>query len=197
VKMVHGNLFVPDAGGLPGGYERATLENLARRAQFHKVNKIIVESNFGDGMFTELFKPVLKAIHPCSVEEVRNQVQKERRITDVLEPVMNQHRLIVDEELIRKDAEKCANDRRDFSLFYQMSRITRERGALGHDDALDALAEAVAYWTNHLAKEQNEAADEYKAQKLEEALRDFVNHAVGAGTVQTPTWFSTPHGGSN
>jgi hypothetical protein len=196
-KMLHGNIWVPAAGGLPGGYDRATLERLAKIAQIQKVNWIRVESNFGDGMFTELFKPILRKIHPCTIEEVRNSKQKELRIIDTLEPVMNQHRLIVDEELIRKDAERAASDQRNYSLFYQMSRITRQRGALGHDDAIDVLADAVAYWVDKMGKEQQEAYDERRQEELERALKDFVNHAIGTGpgSPNGPTWFTTPHEG--
>lgn len=192
VKMLHGNLWVPDAGGLAGGYDRPTLETLARKAKIHKVNKIIIESNFGDGMFNELFKPVLRSIYPCSTEEIRNTIQKERRIIDVLEPIMNQHRLIVDEELIRRDAALCADDNKEHSLFWQMARLTKERGALAHDDALDALAEGVAYWVDKMGKEQQEAADQYRTEMLERELKSFHRHVMGYGDPESKTWFKLP-----
>ena len=36
---------------------------------------------------------------------------------------------------------------------YQLSRITRDRGSLVHDDRLDALSIAVGYWTQQMASE--------------------------------------------
>ena len=48
------------------------------------VNKIIVERNFGDGMFTQLLKPVVNKYYPVSIEEVNHSKQKELRIIDTL-----------------------------------------------------------------------------------------------------------------
>ena len=36
-------------------------------------------------------------------------------------------------------------------LFYQMSRMCREKGAVKHDDRLDCLAQGVKYYTDALA----------------------------------------------
>ena len=43
VKMLNGNLFVSDAGGLIGGYDESVLTKIPRLARDHKVNTIIVE----------------------------------------------------------------------------------------------------------------------------------------------------------
>ena len=150
VKMLNGQLFVPDAGGLKGGYDEQTLKQLVHIAQTNKVNKIIIESNFGDGMFMELLKPILMTSYPCSVEEVRHSKQKELRIIDVLEPVLNQHKLIVDPSVVTKDYKSAQGypieHQAKYMLFYQLSRITKDKGSLNHDDRLDALSIAVNYW---------------------------------------------------
>ena len=36
-----------------------------------------------------------------------------------------------------------------------MSRISRHKGSLVHDDILDALAGAVAYWTEYMAQDED------------------------------------------
>ena len=41
--------------------------------------------------------------HPCELEDVRNNKTKELRIIDTLEPVMNSHRLIIDQKVIEND----------------------------------------------------------------------------------------------
>ena len=71
------------------------------------MNEIIIESNFGDGMFNQLLVPIISKIHPVTLTEVRHNTQKEKRIIDVLEPVMNQHRLIVDKKVIQSDYDSC------------------------------------------------------------------------------------------
>ena len=148
VGVLNAQIFLLKQGGLQGGYCEANLRKLAVLAKEYKVNKIVVESNFGDGMFTTLLSPVLRKIHSCSLEEVRHNIQKERRIIDTLEPVMNQHRLIVDKQVIKEDRESILvypqEQQQQYSLFYQMTRITPDRGCLSHDDRLDCLAIAVA-----------------------------------------------------
>ena len=42
-------------------------------------------------------------------------------------------------------------------LFYQMSRMCREKGAVKHDDRLDSLSQGVKYFTDALAISANEA----------------------------------------
>ena len=171
VAALHGFLFLLDAGGLAGGYEERVLTRLATLAKNYGVNRIIVESNMGDGMFSALLRPVLGRIHPCTIEEVRHNIQKERRIIDTLEPVLNQHRLIVDKSLIQRDYDSTRDmppaQGLKYQLFYQMSRLTREKGSLAHDDRLDALSMAVAFWVN--AVEQD--ADRMIRTKKEELLR--------------------------
>ena len=171
VAALHGFLFLLDAGGLAGGYEERVLTRLATLAKNYGVKQIIVESNMGDGMFSALLRPVLGRIHPCTIEEVRHNIQKERRIIDTLEPVLNQHRLIVDKSLIQRDYDSTRDmppaQGLKYQLFYQMSRLTREKGSLAHDDRLDALSMAVAFWVN--AVEQD--ADRMIRTKKEELLR--------------------------
>lgn len=177
VKQLAGNLFVTAAGGISGGYEEATLEELAKIAKAHQVKYIIIEANFGDGMFTQLLKPILGRIYPCTVEEVKHSTQKEARIIDTLEPVMTGHRLIVDQKVIERDYE-TAKDLK-YSLFYQMTRITRDRGALIHDDRLDALAIAVAYWTESMARDNDKAVKEMKSAALDRDLKSFMTQVIG------------------
>jgi len=38
-----------------------------------------------------------------------------------------------------------------------MSRITRDRGSLGHDDRLDVLSMAVGYWVEQMSRDVDQA----------------------------------------
>lgn len=178
VKQLAGNLFVTEAGGISGGYDETTLNTLAQIASRNQVKYIIIEANFGDGMFTQLLKPVLGRIYPCTVEEVKHSTQKEARIIDTLEPVMSTHRLVFDQRVIQKDFDTAKDIK--YSLMYQMTRITRDRGALAHDDRLDALAIAVAYWVESMARDNNKAAQEIRSTALDKELKKFMGHVLGA-----------------
>lgn len=187
VKTLAGNLFLTAAGGLDGGYTEDTLEKLAKIAKLHQVKYIIIEANFGDGMFSQLLKPVLGRIYPCTVEEVRHSTQKEARIIDTLEPVMSGHRLIVDQKVIDRDFETAKEPK--YSLFYQMTRITRDRGALVQDDRLDALAMAVNYWVETMGRDNSKAAEQIKATVLDKELKTFMSQVVGKKPAQK-TWMA-------
>ena len=157
VKMLNGYLYVRRCGGIAGGYSEEALKKLAVIAKEEQVNEIIVESNFGDGMFNQLFMPVLNKVHSVTMSEVRHNTQKERRIIDVLEPVMNQHRLVMDKKVIQKDFDSCQHlppeQALRYQLMYQLTRLTADRGALTNDDRLDALAMACQYWVDAMAQD--------------------------------------------
>jgi hypothetical protein len=176
VKMLNGILYLTDIGSLEGGYEEKTLVDLANAAKAQDVSYITIESNFGDGMFNRLLEPILARIHPCTIEETRSSVQKEKRIIDTLEPVFNSHRLVVDQELIRKDYELDMQHQ----LFYQMSRLTRDRSCLKHDDLIDVLAMAVSYWTNYLGQDVILAEQEAKDERLAIELDNFMESTIGS-----------------
>jgi len=177
VKILHGNLFLVDAGGFKDGYSEATLKALSVIAKMHGVTWVRVEPNFGDGMFTQLLKPVMSKIHPVTIDdEKRSTGQKELRIADTLEPLILQHRLIVDAKLFKKDYE---SGEPQYQLFYQLTRLTRDRGSLRQDDRLDALAQACGYWVEHMARDTDRAAEEHKEDMLKQELENFMDHALG------------------
>lgn len=78
VNHLHGKIFCPWIGHWDGGYEPETLVAMAETAKKYQVEKIVIEDNFGDGMFGRLLQPVLNAIYPCQIEEVHNSIQKRR-----------------------------------------------------------------------------------------------------------------------
>tara|TARA_R100000482_G_scaffold118400_1_gene62447 strand:- start:1307 stop:2968 length:1662 start_codon:yes stop_codon:yes gene_type:complete len=192
VKMLNGQLFVPECGGIQGGYSTESLERLVRIAKKNKVNLILIESNFGDGMFMELLKPHLIKKYPVKVEEIRSSIQKERRIIDTLEPVINQHKLIFDPKVIQHDydsAQKYTADKQlKYMLFYQLSRITRDKGSLTHDDRLDALSMAVGYWVEQMNQDADQSIKDRKSSLLDKELNRFLDHCVGVRNIESPTW---------
>ena len=187
VSQLNGMLYVKKAGGLPGGYSPEALAKLAETAKEHKVNEIIIESNFGDGMFSQLLRPVLQRIYPVTInpDEVRHNTQKELRIIDSLEVLMNQHRVVVDKQLVIDDQkiEKVTDQ-----LFYQMTRLTKQKGALLHDDAIDALAIACKYWSEAMARDADTALEDHKEQMLKEELERFMDHVSFPGEIKQDTW---------
>jgi len=193
VAQHHGKLYVLDVGGLKGGYTTMVLLKLAKKAQEFSVKRILIEANFGDGMFTALLSPVLRRVYPCTCEEVRHNQQKELRIIDTLEPVMNQHRLVVGRSVVEKDVKQVMEDPH-YSLFYQMTRITKERGALKHDDRIDVLAMAVQYWVKSMGRDEKQARADYRQKMMDNEIKEFMKGVFTKGVTPTtrPRGMSKP-----
>lgn len=209
VAYLNGNLFLLASGGLRGGYSEVNLKKLTLIAKEYKVKQILVESNLGLGMFSELLKRYLGTIYPCSIEEVRHTKQKEVRIIDTLEPVMNQHRLCVDTDVILQDLATTesypSETRSQYQLFFQLTRITKEKNSIRHDDRLDALAMAVQYFTESMALTEKKAIDMRLAEQWDLERRfiqgegglkiDAIGYAQSLEDLQKALGAST--GGSN
>ena len=193
-KMLNSQLFILEAGGFSGGYDEETLKSLSVLAKKQNVNKVIVESNFGDGMYTSLLKPIMAKIHPVEIEEVRHSIQKERRIIDTIEPVLSSHRLIIDRRIVEQDFQSTQHlppeSALRYQLFYQLSRITRQKGSLVHDDRLDVLAMAVGYWSEQMAADRDRLINEAHNTKLRDELENFMNHSIKRPQRGT-TWMQT------
>jgi hypothetical protein len=177
VKMLNGWMWVFECSGLRGGYTPENLQKLADLAKKHKVNEVVIEANFGDGMFTQLMTPYVRSTYPVTLTEVKHSVQKEKRLVDTLEPVMNQHRLVFLPQVVRNDYDSTrslpAEKQLTYQLCYQMSRLTRDKGSLRHDDRIDALAIAVNYWTQHMAADADKNIQDRQQALLDKQMEDF------------------------
>ncbi len=152
----NGFIYLHEMRAYQDGYSDATLLDILRGCKKYGVTKLLIETNFGDGIVGELFKKHLQQTKQAiDIEEVRANVRKEDRIIDTLEPVLNQHKLIVNRSVVEWDfnsnKDAAPETRLLYMLFYQMSRMCREKGAVRHDDRLDSLAQGVKYFTDALA----------------------------------------------
>ena len=66
---------------------------------------------------------------------------------------------------------------------YQVSRLTRDKGALRHDDRIDALSMACGYWVEHMAQSVDEAVETLKAERVDRGLEKFLEGVVGRKPV--------------
>lgn len=78
--------------------------------------------------------------------------------------------------MVRKDYDSTkhlpAEKALKYQLFYQMTRLTREKGSLAHDDRLDVLAMAVQYWVDQMSRDVDQAIHQHRADKLKEELEN-------------------------
>ncbi len=180
-KFLAGRIFWVDIGGVPGGLGEDSLDALTEIAVRWKPDQIDIEKNYGNGALSSVWTPKLLRKHSCAIEDVWESGQKELRIIDVLEPIIGSNRLVVDENLLVEDWNSCqkypADLRASYSVFFQLSRITRDKGALIHDDRLDALAGSARFWADHLKQ------DEFKAQAraTQQRYNEMMKNPLGNG----------------
>lgn len=186
VKMLHGTLFLTKVGACRGnGYDTATLDAILADAKDQDVSLIRVEPNFGDGMFAQVLRAHAQSRYAVSVEDAPwARTQKEARIIDTLEPILNQHRLVVCSSVIEWDYQSTSDypveDTQRMRLFFQLTRITRQRGSLSHDDRLDAVSGAVAYWLEYMSRDAAAAVKDHAESLFQEELDRFMEHAIGS-----------------
>lgn len=174
--FLNGNVFLLEIGGVPGGYDKTVLAELAKRVAKWKPNTVVVEKNMGFGAFREVFVPILHQVHKCAVEDDLVTGQKEKRLIATLEPVIGRGALIITTNAIEQDKQDCGRyspkDRQVYSLFFQLAKLTAERGALVHDDRADALEGAVRYWQKYLAIDQERLAQQERERAMAELTKD-------------------------
>ena len=181
ISQKNGYLYLHEMRAYRDGYSDDTLLNILRGCRKYGVTKLVIETNFGDGIVGELFKKHLQMTgQHIDIEEVRANVRKEDRIIDSLEPILNQHRLVVDKKVIewdyRSNPDEAPEKRLMYMLFYQMSRMCREKGAVKHDDRLDCLAQGVKYYTDAMSISAHEAIKSRKAEEWNSLLQDFLDN---------------------
>lgn len=170
ISQRNGFLYVHEMRAYRDGYSDNTLLDILKGCKKYKVSTLLIESNFGDGIVAELFKKHIQNLTMnIGIEETRANVRKEDRIIDALEPILNQHRLVIDRSVIdwdyKSNPDEAPEKRLMYMLFYQMSRMCREKGAVRHDDRIDCLAQGVKYFTDAFGIS---AQEEIKARKREE-----------------------------
>jgi len=177
----NGFLYLHEMRAYRDGYSDTTLLNILKGCKKYNVTTLLIESNFGDGIVAELFKKhIQNTKQSIFIEETRANVRKEDRIIDSLEPVLNQHRLVVNKQVIEWDyasnKDEAPELRLMYMLFYQMSRMCREKGAVKHDDRLDALAQGVQYFTDSLSISAERQIADRKLEEWNSMMEDFIEH---------------------
>ena len=175
--FLRGFIFIAEWSALKGGYEEENLKALSMIAKKHGIHTMLIEDNFGDGMFAALLKPVLNRIHACTLEDFHApNTQKHARICDVLEPVLSRHRIVLDERVIVED-NKVPSD--EMKGLWQLTRITREKNSLKKDDRIDVLHMGVKWYQDMLVIDVEDNERKAKEEAHEKAVRTYLEEVFG------------------
>ena len=180
LSQLNGFIYLHEIKASREGYTDETLLNILKGCRKYGATTLLIESNFGDGIVAELFKKHCQSTQTrLSIEETRANVRKEDRIIDALEPILNQHRLVIDPKVITWDynsnVDVAPEHRLQYMLFYQMSRMCREKGAVKHDDRIDALAQGVKYFTDAFATSATREIASRKAAEWNAHLESWID----------------------
>ena len=181
LSQKNGIIYLHEVRAYRDGYSDNTLLDILKGCKKYGVTSLVIETNFGDGIVSELFKKhLIQTRQNINIEEVRANVRKEDRIIDSLEPVLNQHRLVVNRSVIDWDyssnKDSPPESRLLYMLFYQMSRMCRQKGAVKHDDRLDCLAQGVKYFIDALHTSALDQIKDRKAEEFANMLADFLDN---------------------
>ena len=185
LSQKNGLIYLHEMRAYRDGYSDNTLLDILRGCKKYGATTLVVESNFGDGIVAELFKKhIIQTKQRILVEEVRANVRKEERIIDTLEPILNQHRLVVNKSVVEWDynsnRDAAPEERLLYMLFYQMSRMCRQKYAVKHDDRLDCLAQGVKYYIDALSISAQEQINLRKREEWDDMLEQFIENPQAA-----------------
>ncbi len=201
VRYLYGQLYLVKVAGFTEGFSERTISEIARLAIEHGVTEIVDEENYGGGMFRQLLKPaVIRAAQewkdPITGVIGRpaprfmaddpdwkggwSSTQKEMRICDTMEPVLAGHRLVVDRRVIEEDL-RVQEETPQYSFIQQLTRMERVKGALPHEDRLEAVSMGCAYWTERMDRDREKMEKKHKDNLLMQQLKSFVNGIKNSG----------------
>lgn len=170
-------IFVKKIIGLQGGYEKETMESIATLCKIHNIGTLVTEDNYGDGAFAKILEPYVLQISPTTeIEGLKVGGQKEVRIIETLEPLMNQHRIVMDKGIFDYDLKAPS---RNYSFTHQLSKITKERDSLVHDDRLDSLANGVSFLLDKISDDENRGLEIHAEDEAKKNLDFTLQHFSG------------------
>jgi hypothetical protein len=192
--FLHGYVFLMEQIAIPGGYSAEGFLKLSDLCWRHRCGFVEVEENYGKGAFAAMWQPVLQKYYedkqvdgpregsstrvPApAIEDIAEHGQKELRIIERLEPIMARHRLIVNEDIWYRDLEQCArypaDHRTVYGLWHQMTKLTRDKGALIHDDRVESLAGACRKWLELISVDENKRMAQKATDEALEWMSDW------------------------
>lgn len=177
VGQLNGYLWLKHVGGYTGGHDEFNLAKIVSAAKQHGVNDIYIERNFGGDMLGQLLKPMLSRAFVNEGDHIHSggwaaRVEtyartkwdgaKEQRIISTLEPVLLQHRLVVDPSVAL-----------DETFAHQLTHITARKGSVEHDDRVEAVSECVGFFMDVMDQDPLKQAQRVLEERQSEDFRSW------------------------
>jgi hypothetical protein len=167
----NGFVFVLEQGHW-NGFSGSRVNDIKQLAMKYSVNEILVETNFGDDLIINLLQPNINV----PIVAIKNYTQKEKRIISILEPILNQNKLIVDKGFMTG------------KIMSQFCNLTPVKGSIKHDDYVDCLAIGISHLKEELKINLAMARRKESEERLEDELRSIED--VRSYVQKNPSWIA-------
>lgn len=170
-------------GGLQGGLSEENCNVLINYCEEFGITDIVMEANMGHGTASMVLLNIIakRKLTHIGVRDIYAKGQKERRIIDTLGPVFRRHKFVLHERAIEMDTEYLSQYSRDkrnlYSLLFQLSGITYDRGSLAKDDRADAVAHLVNELKGYLSADEEKEAEKLHNKRAQEFLSNPMGYA--------------------
>lgn len=170
-------------GGLQGGLSEENCNVLIDYCEEFGITDIVMEANMGHGTASMVLLNIIakRKLTHIGVRDIYAKGQKERRIIDTLGPVFRRHKFVLHERAIEMDTEYLSQYSRDkrnlYSLLFQLSGITYDRGSLAKDDRADAVAHLVNELKGYLSADEEKEAEKLHNKRAQEFLSNPMGYA--------------------
>lgn len=164
-KSLRGKVFVTAAGGIDGGADEQTMKKLCKIMIEQEVKEIVLQNTAIDSMYATNLQRIMGEMGlQIPITKVPAVGQKEVRIIETIEPVLAAHRMIIDSKVAK-----------DQILMKQLTRITRERGALIHDDRIDAIQIMLTAFQKNFQVNVDQMIVDQEQEELNQEVADLLS----------------------
>ena len=198
MKTLGGRVFIMDSYYSTEGYSEEVMVDLINIAKRNKVSTIVIERNYGGGMFTELMIKYIKEHHAdeIGVLDIVTRGKKSRRLIETIEPYLTSRKLVADRKWFTKEIENP-----QYNIFQQMMSIDMDNIYSSHDDRADALAIGLDFLKQQLAVSEQDVKRDYDQKLLNHELdsiihsHSFVKHGISKHTMNQSFNYGNALGG--
>ena len=186
LKTLGGRVFIMDSYYSRDGYGEETMVEMINVAKKNKVSTIVIERNYGGGMFTELMIKYIKEHHAddIGVLDIITKGKKSRRLIEVIEPFLTAGKLVADRKWFNKEVENP-----QYNMWQQAMSIDMDNIYSNNDDRVDALGIGLDFLKQQLAVSEQDVKKDYDKRLFQHELdsiihsNSFVRYGISKHTM--------------
>ena len=198
LKTLGGRVFIMDSYYSKEGYSEEVMTDLINVAMKNNVDTIVIERNYGGGMFTELMIKYIKEHHAeeLGVLDIITKGKKARRLIEVIEPFLTAGKLVADRKWFEREISNP-----QYNMWQQAMSIDMDNIYSNNDDRIDALGIGLDFLKQQLAVSEQDVKKEYDEKLFQHELESiahshsFVKYGISKHTMNQSANYGNALGG--